>query len=121
MEAIAIAEANVAAANLTDIESKFVCCDFRDHENVDGLGRESVTLMITNPPMGRRLRVPNLRGLFADLFAVAANVLKPEGRLVFVNPMRIEPRDPTLHLQFRQVVDLGGFDCWLEVYQKIAG
>lgn len=137
-EAIAIAQANVAAAKVAagtslspkdrtkdgvrhGVETKFVCCDFREHARVEGLGPESVTLIITNPPMGRRVRVPNLRGLFADLFTVAAEVLKPGGRLVFANPMRIEPAGPPLKLQYREVVDLGGFDCRLEVYEKQAG
>jgi tRNA G10 N-methylase Trm11 len=61
-----------------------------------------------------------MRGLFGDLFAVAAEVLKPGGRLVFANPLRIEPLDPSLKLQYRQVIDLGGFDCRLEMYLKLA-
>ena len=117
-EAVAIAQANFAAAKQPSVQAKFVCGDFRDFVTVPGLGPDSVTLMITNPPMGRRLRIPNLRGLLADLFAVAAAALKPGGRLVFANPLRIEPRDPSLRLQFRQVVDLGGFDCRLEKYLK---
>jgi len=117
-DAVAIARANFAAAMLTDVKSTFVCGDFRDHAKIEGLGPSGVTLIITNPPMGRRVRVPNLRGMFADLFAVAARVLKPGGRLVFANPVRIEPRDPSLVLQYREVIDLGGFDCRLEKYQK---
>jgi hypothetical protein len=70
--------------------------------------------------MGRRVRVPNLYGLIGDLFTAAALVLKPGGRLVFVNPVRLDPKDPTLQLQSRQVVDLGGFDCQLEKYLKLA-
>lgn len=119
-EAIAIAQANVAAAQLQDVQTQLVCCDFREHAKIEGLGSASVTLIITNPPLGRRVRVPNLRGLFADLFTVAADVLKPGGRLVFANPMRIEPTDPALKLRYREVVDLGGFDCRLEMYEKLA-
>ena len=119
-DAIAISRANFAAAKVKALQSKFICCDFRDYAKVEGLGPKSVTLVITNPPMGRRIRVPNLRGLFGDLFAVAAEVLKPGGRLVFANPLRIEPRDPSLKLQYRQVIDLGGFDCRLEMYLKLA-
>jgi tRNA G10 N-methylase Trm11 len=70
--------------------------------------------------MGRRIRVPNLRGLFRDLFAVAAEVLKPGGRLVFANPLRIEPPDRSLKLKYQKVIDLGGFDCRLEMYLKPA-
>ncbi|HBA82933.1 MAG TPA: hypothetical protein DCZ95_02450 [Verrucomicrobia bacterium] len=118
-EAIAIAQANVTAAKLKAVKSKFVCCDFRDYAKVEGLGSNRVTLMISNPPMGRRIRIQDMQGLFSDLFAVAAAVLKPDGRLVFVNPLRLEPRDPSLKLQYRQVVDLGGFECRLEMYRKL--
>jgi 23S rRNA G2445 N2-methylase RlmL len=120
-DAIAISRANFAAAKVTAVQSKFACCDFRDYVKVEGLGPESVTLIITNPPMGRRIRVPNLRGLFGDLFAVAARVLKPGGRLIFANPLRIEPRDSSLILKYRKVIDLGGFNCRLEMYLKLPG
>lgn len=119
-EAIAIAQTNFAAAKVKAVQSKFACCDFRSFAKVEGLGPGSVTLIITNPPMGRRIRIPNMRGLFADFFAVAAVALRPGGRLVFANPLRLEPRDPSLKLQSRRVVDLGGFDCRLEMYLKTA-
>jgi 23S rRNA G2445 N2-methylase RlmL len=119
-EAIAIAQTNFAAAKVKNVQSKFACCDFRDFGKVAGFGPESVTLVITNPPMGRRVRIPDMRGLFADFFGVAAAALKPGGRLVFANPLRLEPRDPSLKLQSRQIVDLGGFDCRLELYLKTA-
>jgi len=119
-DAIAISRANFAAAQVKGVRAKFTCCDFRDYAQVEGLGPRSVTLLITNPPMGRRIRVPNLRGLLGDLFAVAAAVLKPGGRLIFANPLRLEPLDPSLKLKYRRVVDLGGFDCRLEMYLKTA-
>ncbi len=117
--ALAIAEANTIAAKLPGVSARFTCGDFRDFATVEGLGPHSVTLIITNPPMGRRIRVPSLFGLVGDLFAVAAQALKPGGRLVFVNPVRLDPKDPSLQLQSREVVDLGGFDCRLEVYRKV--
>ena len=117
-EAVAIAKANFAASKEKLVQASFAISDFRNFTRVQGLGPASVTLIITNPPMGRRVRVPNLSGLIADLFAVAAAALKPGGRLVFANPLQIEPRDPSLKLQFRQVIDLGGFDCRLEKYLK---
>lgn len=117
-DAIAIARVNMAAAQLNGIETQLVGGDFREHEQVACLGPQSVSLLITNPPMGRRVRVPNLRGLIADLMAVAAKVLRPSGRLVLVNPVNVEPANPTLRLRQRQTVDLGGFDCRLEVYEK---
>jgi tRNA G10 N-methylase Trm11 len=120
-DAIAISQANFAAAKIKTIQVKFACCDFRDYAKVEGLGPKRVTLIITNPPMGRRIRVSNLHGLFRDLFIVAADVLKPGGRLIFANPLRIEPLDPTLKLKYRKMIDLGGFNCRLEMYLKLSG
>ena len=116
--AIAITEMNFAAAKLESIATSFTCCDFRDFERVKGLGVNSVSLVISNPPMGKRVPIPNLRGLISDLFAVSSKVLKPGGRLVFANPLRLDSPDPSLRLQSRTVVDFGGFDCWLELYRK---
>lgn len=116
--AVAIAQANFAAANVRSVQSQFTCCDFRDFAGVAGLGPGRVTLIITNPPMGRRIRIPDMRGLFTDFFAVAGTALRPGGRLVFANPLRLEPRDPSLRLQTRRAIDLGGFECRLEMYLK---
>ena len=117
-EAIGIAQANFAAARLKPVSAEFVRCDFRDFDTVPGLGPNRVTLIITNPPMGKRVPVPNLRGLVENLLAVAATVLRPGGRLVFANPLSNLSPHPSLRLQSRQVVDFGGFDCALEVYRK---
>lgn len=120
-EAVAIAEANFAAAKRATVKATFACCDFRDQSAMLGLAPGSVTLMITNPPMGRRVRVPGLHRLFEDLFSVAATVLKPGGRLVFANPLSVGPKDASLKREYQQVVDLGGFDCHLELYVKQEG
>ncbi|MEQ1862461.1 MAG: methyltransferase [Chthoniobacteraceae bacterium] len=119
-DAIRAARANFAAARLDRVESRFTCCDFREFPTVARIAPRSLTLIITNPPLGRRLQIPNLRGLFEDLFAVAADLLAPGGRLVFTNPLRMDSPEPTLKLQSSQAVDLGGFDCRLEVYRKSA-
>ncbi len=115
-DAIATARNNLAAAKLAPMETKFTCGDFRDF--AETLSPSSVSLVITNPPMGKRVPIPDLRGLIADLFTVSARVLKPGGRLVFANPFRMESPSRSLKLQFRQRVDFGGFDCWLEKYLK---
>jgi 23S rRNA G2445 N2-methylase RlmL len=116
--AIGITERNFAAAQFHSVEARFICCDFRDFDKVEELPPDSLTLIITNPPLGRRVRIPNLHGLFDGLFAVAARLLKPGGRLVFTNPFRMDSPQPSLKLLSRRVVDLGGFNCRLEVYQK---
>jgi predicted RNA methylase len=117
-EAIAIAQNNFAAAGISPADAKFFCCDFREHATHDGLGAGSVSLIITNPPLGMRVPVPSIRHLIADLFSVAAAALKPGGRLVFVNPLRSESPHPGLKLQSRQLVDMSGFDCRMEMYKK---
>jgi tRNA G10 N-methylase Trm11 len=68
--------------------------------------------------MGRRVPVRNLRQLIEDLLSVAARALKPGGRLVFPNPIKMESSHQCLQLESRQVVDLGGFECRLEMYVK---
>ena len=118
-DAIAIARANFAAAKIEPVPLNFSCGDFRDFARCEGLGPNSVTLIITNPPMGKRVIIDDLPRLMADLFNVAAQALKPGGRLVFANPLRMEKPHPLLKLQSRQVVDFGGFDCRMEKYVKI--
>jgi len=86
--------------------------------NTAGITPGSVTLMVTNPPLGRRVRVKDMQGLFADLYRSAARALKPGGRLVFTNPLRLRPEDPSLKLEYCQPIDMGGFECRLEMYRK---
>lgn len=117
--AIAISENNVAAAKLKSIQTHFTRCDFRDFSKIKGLGENKVSLVITNPPMGIRVPIRDLRGLIEDLFSVAASALKPGGRLVFANPLRMETPQRSLKLQFRRTVDFGGFNCRLEKYVKL--
>lgn len=119
-EAIDIAQRNFMAARFTAVEAHFTCCDFRDLSARTGLPPRSLSLIISNPPLGRRVRIAGLHALFDDLFASAATMLRPGGRLVFTNPFRMESPQPSLQLEFRQAVDLGGFDCQLEVYRRTA-
>ncbi|MGV3753991.1 MAG: TRM11 family SAM-dependent methyltransferase [Verrucomicrobiota bacterium] len=116
-EAVGITERNIAAANLKSLTTKVVCADFRDFAKSE-LKANSVDLIITNPPMGKRVPIANLRGLMYDLMDVAAVVLKPGGRLVFANPILMENPNKALKLKTRQVVDFGGFDCRVEKYVK---
>jgi len=118
--AIAIARRNFAAAKLDPLPAEFTCCDFRDFAAAAGLRPASVSLVITNPPLGMRVPVPDLRGLIKDLFDAAATVLRPGGRLVFANPISASSPHPSFQLRFRQPVDFGGFDCRLEMYLKRA-
>jgi len=117
-EAIAIAKENFAAALPAPVPSVFARCDFRDHAKIAGLHPGGISLVITNPPMGRRVPIPNLDQLIAELFAAAEAVLKPGGRLVFANPLPVKPKGSALKLSFREKIDLGGFHCHLEKYVK---
>lgn len=117
--ALKIAEANFKAAKLDGVQARFDCTDFHNFAKVPGLAPGSVTLVITNPPMGRRVPVPNLHRLIGDLFTVAGQVLKPGGRLVLANPLKVEPQGAPLKLESREVIDLGGFDCRLEKYIRV--
>lgn len=116
--AIATAERNFAAAALPSVPARFTCIDFREFAGIEGLKPGTVSLVVTNPPMGRRVPIGNLRQLIEDLFYVAASALRPGGRLVFANPMLMDSPVNSLTLQSRQSIDLGGLNCRLELYLK---
>jgi 23S rRNA G2445 N2-methylase RlmL len=121
-KAIAVAQANFSAATLSDVKSIFTEADFRDAlrpGHPAGIRPGSVSLIITNPPLGRRVRVKDMQGLFDDLYHAASVALKPGGCLIFANPLRTGPTDPSLKLEYRQAIDMGGFECRLEMYRKI--
>jgi|GEM_PF-113179 len=118
-KAIEVARANFAAARLEQTNGIFTVCDFRDARREAEIAAGSISLMISNPPLGRRVRIPDMKGLFADFYTAAARALRIGGRLVFVNPLRTGPEDPSLKLEFQKTVDLGGFNCRLEMYRKV--
>jgi 23S rRNA G2445 N2-methylase RlmL len=117
--AIGIARVNFEAAGIENVSGKFTPCDFRDAERLAGIAPGSITQVITNPPLGRRIRVKDMHALVADLFFAATKALVPGGVLIFTNPLRDGPSSPSLKLEYRQAVDLGGFDCQLEMYSKL--
>ena len=84
----------------------------------------SVSLVISNPPLGQRVKVANLHALYSDLFKVAAEALKANGKLVLINPLKARPRagsaeEARLRLVERHVVDLGlRRDCSVEVWER---
>lgn len=117
--AVDITRLNFAAAKVRAGHPEFHCCDFRDFASIKGVVTGAVTLIITNPPMGKRVPIPDLQRLIADLFTVAAKMLKPGGRFVFANPLHMESPTPLLKLHSRRAVDFGGFDCRLEMYLKL--
>ena len=117
-KALEVARANVEAAKLLGTRVQLTRADFRDAGSEAGIKPGSISLVISNPPLGRRVRVKNIQGLFADFYAAASQALKPGGRLILTNPLRTGPNDPSLKLDYSQTVDLGGFNCQLEMYRK---
>jgi tRNA G10 N-methylase Trm11 len=112
--AIDAARANLDAAGLLDRAELSVA---------DALAFRpaGVTLVLTNPPLGRRLRgdAPTLLETFVPH---AASVLAPGGRLVWITPVarRTEraARRAGLTRDRSLTVDLGGFDGHLERWQR---
>jgi predicted RNA methylase len=118
-EAVAIARKNFAAAIRGPVTARIEQCDFRDFARVTGLGPDSLTLILTNPPLGKRVPIPNLRGLLDEMFRAAARLLRPGGRLVLANPFDMPNPHPLLKLEYKRAVDLGGIQCRLEKYVKV--
>ena len=117
-EAIEIARKNFEAAAVPGVRGTFICGDFREYTKIPELGIGGASLVITNPPMGRRIPIADMRGLIVNLFNAAAKVLRPGGRLVFPNPLKLEAPERSLRLISRNPVDLGGFECQLEMWVK---
>ncbi len=117
-DALSTARMNLVASPAGCTPATFSCCDFRDTQAVEGLRPGAISLVVSNPPMGRRVPIADLRGLIQNFMATAAVALRPGGRLVFANPLRVSPANPALKLEFRQKVDLGGFHVHVEKYVK---
>jgi predicted RNA methylase len=114
-KAVSAARANLERAGIganASIEQADAC----DH------APEGVTLIITNPPMGRRVQ----RGTHGDLLerfvSHAARVLTPGGALVWLvpEPRRIRERADAAGLVVERAfsVDMGGFSAELAVLVK---
>lgn len=117
--AIEATRLNWQHARLPGLRPDFFQKDFREFSKFQGYGPASITLLITNPPLGKRVPIPNLRELLEELFSVASFALRPGGRMVWVNPLKIKPLHSDLRLEFQQTIDLGGFSCRLELYRKL--
>ncbi|HTB74904.1 MAG TPA: HEAT repeat domain-containing protein [Polyangiaceae bacterium] len=112
--ALAVARDNLAAAG---VEARL--------EPQDALGPapQGVTLIVTNPPMGRRAsRAAGLDERLDRFVAHAAASLAPRGRLVWMAPWpkraRIAAQQAGLTLDWASAVDMGGFDAELQRWVK---
>ncbi len=113
-----IAAANFAAAGEISESLSIYCGDFREYRKVTQIEANSLSLILANPPLGRRVRIDDLNALIGEFFEIAAKTLRPGGRLVFINPLKLDSPVPSLSLVERQLVDLGGFDCRVEKWVK---
>jgi 23S rRNA G2445 N2-methylase RlmL len=83
-----------------------------------------VTLIITNPPMGRRAsRTSGLSDMLDRFVAHASAVLVPGGRLVWIAPWPERSRSSALaaglRLERARIVDMGGFDAEMQRWVKL--
>jgi tRNA G10 N-methylase Trm11 len=111
--AIAAARANLAAAGITD--AALTVADAVAHDP------GAVSVILTNPPMGRRVQ----RGTHAELLERfvdhAARHLVPGGALVWAAPdadLAVRAERAGLPLVRAFSVDMGGFSAQLSVHQK---
>ena len=82
-----------------------------------------VTLILTNPPMGRRaVRTAGLNEVLDRFVTHAASVLRPGGRLVWLAPWpgrtRAAATKAGLSLDWARAVDMGGFEAELQRWLK---
>lgn len=117
--AAAIARSNLENAGCEPAAIVSQAADFREYRSIEGLTPGAVSLIITNPPLGRRVRIADMKGLFDEFFKIAAASLRPGGRLVILNPLKVDRPSSALKLESRHLVDVGGFECRLEKWVKI--
>jgi len=115
--ALEAARANFAAAGLTDVRV----------ELADAVAHvpERVTLILTNPPMGRRVVRDGTLGPLLDGFIdQAARVLAPGGRLVWLSPLgartAARARERGLRVELEEEIDMGGFRARLQRLRRCA-
>jgi tRNA G10 N-methylase Trm11 len=114
--AIDAARANLTAAGIAD--ATLVVADATTY------APKGVTLIVTNPPMGRRVQ----RGAHGELLERfvdhAARILVPGGALVWAapDPQKLHARAESagLVLEHAFTVDMGGFPAEMSVHRKRA-
>lgn len=112
-EALTAAADNWRQAGLAPEQTAFHLSDFRQWRELPALSLRSVDCIVSNPPMGRRVPVGDLRVLMDELFVAAAELLKPGGCLVIANPVQMRTPE-AFRRSFRAQVDMGGFSAWIE-------
>lgn len=113
-EALAAAKANLKAAKVARVQ--LTRADARKFEP-----RKPITLVITNPPMGRRVPTDGRTSdLLISTLRHAAEVMATGGRFVWMSPLPLLTADAARELGFvvreRRRVDMGGFDAELQSF-----
>jgi 23S rRNA G2445 N2-methylase RlmL len=113
-DALAIAKGNLDAAGVAAT---------LDRADALGQGPAGVTLVITNPPMGRRSsRTAGLADMLDRFVARVASLLVPGGRLVWISPFPARSRAAAtragLTLEWARVVDMGGFEAEMQRWAR---
>jgi len=115
---------NAVEAARSNLERAAVANATVDEGDACGHAPEGVTLILTNPPMGRRVHRGSHVDLLERFVSHAARVLVPGGALVWLvpEPRRIRERAETAGLVVERAftVDMGGFSAELAVYVKRA-
>ena len=113
-KALATARANLNGAGLERFE--LVEADATRHVV------EDVSLVITNPPMGRRVARGDVAPLLTEFLRHVGEVLRPGGRLVWISPLprvtQAAARAAGLVCRRAEPLDMGGFTAQLEVWRK---
>ncbi|HEX3851486.1 MAG TPA: methyltransferase [Polyangiaceae bacterium] len=112
--ALSAARANAERAKVT---LKLTQADARSHR------LRSATLIITNPPMGRRVARDGTLATLLDAFLEhAKGVLAPGGRLVWLSPLpdrtAATARRLGLKVTRHELVDLSGFQAELQHFER---
>lgn len=114
-KAIIAAKENVALSGMKHIEIEH--CDAFTVKHI------SPSLIITNPPLGRRLPKDDIDEFFVKFISLSNSLLSHEGRLIFVSPHPSFTRDKSLELGlkliFEQKVDMGGFSGTIQKFLRI--
>ena len=113
-DAVQAAQTNLAQAGVV---ASILQADATKHHPKD------VTLILTNPPMGRRVARGQIKQLLPYFLQHAASVLKQNGRLVWVSPLPLLHRKQMESLGFQcqrmYPVDMNGFDGEIQSFVKI--
>ena len=112
--ALAAARKNLDSARVRD--ARLERADARTHRPM------GVTLVLTNPPMGRRIQSGKLDDLLGAVLENIARVLAPGGRLAWITP---RPRTTNRILERARlrrdrdlVVDMRGFSANLQLWKR---